>query len=364
MRLLRSVHAWAGLALAVLIVTVAASGVLLVFEADYLRGAFPAARQAPPADPVSLGRVIEAVQREFGSDARSVVFGTTEMGLHQVYLRDGGGAYLDAAGAVLDRWSARGRPELWLFDLHENLLGGSPGHVLAGALGLAAALFAITGLVLWVQGSHVLSGRLWPRSTRRAGMLAQHRELGAIAALPVLLFAMSGAAMVFDGATRSLLETLLPGDSVPAEPPAQAAAVMASTAWFDRMARAQARFPAATLRIVSFPDRDDRIVVRLRQPDEWHPNGRTRVELSATTGAVLTAIDATQQPRAARVQAALYPLHAAKIGGRAYDALAVYTGLALVSLAVVGAASFALRRWRSRRTRAAHGAVPAAEHDA
>jgi uncharacterized iron-regulated membrane protein len=365
MRLLRRVHAWAGLVLALLVAAVAASGTLLVFEADYLRAEFPAARAAPPVDARSLGGIVDAIGQQFGREARSVVFGTAEMGLHQVYLHDGGGAYIDAAGRVVDHWSAGGRPELWLFELHENLLAGETGHLVAGTAGLAAAVMAVTGLVLWWPGARAFRGRLWPRSLQRPALVAHHRDLGVIAAVPVLLLALTGAALVFDEQARTVLGWVLPAAPEPDPPaPIDVAAPLAPLPLPDGLAllaAAQARFPEAALRIVSFADERGTITVRLKQEAEWHPNGRTRVTLSAATGAVLDSYDAVRQPLAARAYAALYPLHAARIGGRAYDLLLAASGLALTLLAGLGAVSFARLQLRRRSAAESPGAVPLPE---
>lgn len=362
MRWLRRVHAWAGLALALVVATVALTGTLLVFKADYLRAIFPTARQVAVTDAGHLGELVAMVEREFGGNLRSVVFGTDEMVLHRVYLRDGGGAYLDSIGAVVDRWDGRARPEAWLFDLHDNLLIGSAGHLVTGAVGLAAALFAVTGLVLWAPGARGFRGRVWPRSSRRPALLAQHRDLGAIAAIPVLLLALTGAAMVFDDQARAVLAALLVEDgqesssrqsSHEAKAPSRGDTARSRMTWRDQLIAAQASFPDGTIRIVSIDHDRREATVRLRQPAEWHPNGRTQVKLSMEDGQLLERKDATRQSRTERTYAALYPLHAARVGGRWYDALVGVTGVALAGLALVGSYSYV--RLLARQT----GAAPA-----
>ncbi len=358
MRLLRALHAWAGLLLALLVATVALSGALLVFKGDYLRAVFPAARQVPATDAAALGAVVDRVEQQFGDEARSVVFGTARMGLHQVHLVDGGGAYVDRAGNLVDRWSPRARPEIWLFDLHQKLLAGETGHVVGGVAGLLVAVMTITGLVVWWPGGvRSFRGRLWPGSTKRPALLAHHRDLGLVAALPLLLSSLTGAALVFSDEAKAVLSFLLPQDEVAttAATAASAAAIPTAVAngegWAAVLARAQGRFPDATLRIVAFPREEPGIAtVRLKQPAEWHPNGRTRVTLALASATVVSAHDATREPLSARVYNASYPLHAARIGGRAYEVLVAGAGLALVLLSLVGAYSFgALQVRRTRR---------------
>jgi uncharacterized iron-regulated membrane protein len=45
-------------------------------------------------------------------------------------------------------------------------------------------------------------------------------------------------------------------------------------------------------------------------------------------------------PLGARAFNAVYPLHAAKVGGRLYDVLAAFTGFSLAMLGVLGAFSY------------------------
>jgi uncharacterized iron-regulated membrane protein len=364
MRLLRSVHAWAGLLLALVVAAIALSGTALVFKADYLRATIPAAREAAPTDPASLGRVAARAEAMFEGEMTSLVFATRELGLHQAYLRDGGGAYLDAQGGLVDRWQAGGRLEVWLFDLHHELLGGETGHRVVGFAALATVLMAVTGLVVWWPAAGSFAGRAWPRSLSRRDLMAQHRDLGAMAAVPVLLATLSGAAMVFPVQAKAVLDALLPSTGAAAEAPPPRVASSAATPpadWAEVLASAAARFPGAELRIVSWDEGGGVLSVRLRQPAEWHPNGRTRVTLARASGLVLETHDALAKPLSARAYDALYPLHAARVGGRPYDLLLALTGLALAALALVGGGSFLWQRHqRAFRTRASSASPPAA----
>jgi hypothetical protein len=90
----------------------------------------------------------------------------------------------------------------------------------------------------------------------------------------------------------------------------------------------------------------------LKQPAEWHPNGRSSVRLGAR-GEIVEVRDALRDSLAERVFNTLYPLHAAHVGGRAYDAVVAATGLVLATLALLGGATFLswqLRRGRPSRT--------------
>jgi uncharacterized iron-regulated membrane protein len=93
----------------------------------------------------------------------------------------------------------------------------------------------------------------------------------------------------------------------------------------------------------------DAASVRLRRPAEWHANGRTRVRIDPESSAVLVVEDAQSLGLGQRMANAVYPIHAAQVGGRAYDALTFASGLALAALGSLGLWSFLLKP-RGRRS--------------
>jgi uncharacterized iron-regulated membrane protein len=87
-----------------------------------------------------------------------------------------------------------------------------------------------------------------------------------------------------------------------------------------------------------------RLMFRKRVPGEWHPNGRSYVIIDPYTAIVVQSIDARAQGVGTRVMHAVYPVHAAKVGGIGMVALAGVTGVALSWLAVGGVWAYLGRR--------------------
>jgi uncharacterized iron-regulated membrane protein len=123
---------------------------------------------------------------------------------------------------------------------------------------------------------------------------------------------------------------------------------------------AHARFPEAELRIVSMPRGEGGLIaIRMRQPEEWLPNGRTMLWFTADTGKLIGLRDARSHPSRVKAYNLFYPIHAAKVGGLPYRLVMTLSGLALVLLGSLAVWSFWLgggRRvsvsgWRSRRER-------------
>jgi uncharacterized iron-regulated membrane protein len=353
---LRTVHAWAGAVLSLLLAILGLSGALLVFQDDYLRASFAPARIAVAADPSTLGGIAERAEEIFGQDAiRSIRFADSGFGLSEVRLKAGGGAYLDGAGEMVEPWAGNARPEVWLFDLHHHLLAGETGEIVTGIAGLAAVLLTVTGLIALWPARRAQGLRVWPRTAQRRELLASHRNLGLMAALPLLVFAITGAGMVFSPQTRALL-SILDGPAPAAEPVA-AAAGPGDLDWALALAEAQAQFPQAQIRLAIWP-RGERSTasVRLRQPSEWHPNGRSYVSFDPASQTMLSSSDARSAPRGEQIYNAFYPLHSARIGsgliGRLYDVLTALSGLALFMLGSLGCYAFLAKRigvFRQRR---------------
>src|SRR5690606_18879181 len=133
---------------------------------------------------------------------------------------------------------------------------------------------AITGLILWTPVRRSFGGHVWPSSSARRHLLAQHRDVGVLTALPILLFSLTGVAMVFSAPVRTALTWILPGGpssdlAAPALPPLPRER---EVDWTRVLTAAQQRFPEAELRVVAWPGANGGPVsVRLKQPAEWHP---------------------------------------------------------------------------------------------
>ncbi|MFN4185449.1 MAG: PepSY-associated TM helix domain-containing protein [Hyphomonas sp.] len=349
MLFLRTAHAWAGAVLSLLIAILGLSGALLVLKKDYLRLVFPQAREPISLGPETLGPVIDRIEAEYGPQGLQYIsLGDPDFGLHKAVLRDGGGAYLDAAGETVARWARNGRPEEWLFDLHHYLLAGNPGKMIAGIAGGAAVLLAITGLIIVWPSLRMFAWRVWPKSALRRDLLAQHRDLGVIFALPILLIAFSGFSMVYSGPVRATLNLIT--TSRPEPPDERVKAGPGTTDWTASLAAAQERFPGAIPRLASPPRSEGSPAsLRLRQPQEWHQNGRTYLLTDPATNHTIGASDGMAVTRADRIFNTLYPLHSAGTGGRLYGLLVFLTGLSLTVLGLAGTWTFLRKPKRKRK---------------
>lgn len=117
-----------------------------------------------------------------------------------------------------------------------------------------------------------------------------------------------------------------------------------------------AHFPNAELRRLTLPLRPgEPIVIRMRQPFEWTPNGRAQISVAAD--GKVTVEDAATANRAAALSEKAYPIHLAKVGGLAWKLGLTLSGMALAILGSLATWSFWVRRRRNAHRHAKTAAV-------
>jgi len=347
-------HRLTGFAVSLWLLLLGATGSLLALQEDWLPLVQPAITGPLPGagdeSAAGLARRVRAAEAGFGKDrVWALVLAGPSNALDQIYLRDQtGGGFLDPhSGAVIARWRGNERFVDVLFELHRSLLLGQGAKKAVGIVGLAGLVLVLSGLVLAWPAIRRWRGAAWPRSATRAAMVVAHRELGLIVALPLLVTMTTGVAVVFPATTKALLRAVsgLPAPSASISKPVDAAA---DIAWQAVFTAALERFPDASPRVVILPAAPGSpIAVWLRQPAEWHPNGRTTVDATAD-GTVIQTRDAVAVPLTDRLVSEAYAVHAAKVGGPIYRFALALTGLALALLASYGAIAYARRLFGRR----------------
>ncbi|MEM9618378.1 MAG: PepSY-associated TM helix domain-containing protein [Pseudomonadota bacterium] len=335
----RTVHAYAGVALSALLIVVGLSGAFLVFKEDYLRATVPQARIQVDMSLASVGEAANAAERYFGEeDLRVLVFATPDFGLHKAYLTGGRAAYIDTNGDVIDVWEENGRFEEWLFDLHHRLLMGTAGLWILGFSGLVAVAFISAGFFAFWPARKGIRRGLKVASTSRAELLSFHRNLGLYASPIIMLSIVTGVVMAFPQTSRQFFDRF----GGPEAPPAESA-THGQVSWEAALHTAIKTFPDATPRMAIWPSPGRAARLRLKQPAEWHPNGRTIVNIDPGSGTILYTEDARSLGAGREAYNAIYPIHAAHIGGRVYDAIVFSAGIAVSILGGLGAFTFTRR---------------------
>jgi uncharacterized iron-regulated membrane protein len=335
------VHRWVGGVLGLILVTLGVSGSILVHKEDWI--ALPHANDALISEPSRLGASANKLLAA-ADGGESIIFASERFGLLQ--LRDqSSGLYATQSGEIVTRWNSQWeRPEIWLFDLHHHLFAGETGEIVIGIAGLAVLLFVITGSLLWWRTRRTFRLRLWPTRMTRPAIRMHHRDLGIVVAPMLFLVALTGTMMIFRPVAGFVLLPLSSPKQIEADltaPKFQTGKLSKDLDWVAVIQTAQAEFPRAQLRIVSLPKKvGDPITVRMKQADEWLPNGRTLLWFDPASGKLLGKRDALSMHTGTQAFNMAYPIHAGKIGGFGYRLFLTFIGLALVLLGSLSVWSF------------------------
>lgn len=331
MKLLSFLHRWSGGIIGLLLAILGLTGAILVWEGAWI--GLPGAD-----DPVverfdQLGLI---ANQAAANGALRITFASEEIGLHHVARESGAGAYLRQDGSQIASWTSQwDRPELWLFDLHHHLFAGETGEVVAGIAGLFGLMFVVTGSILWWRSRRAFRPRLWPRRLAPGPIVSHHRDVGILAAPLLIVSLVTGVAMLFAPVRQALV-------GVEHRPKIVKTATGIGDA-HAALSAAKAYFPDARLRRIVFPSKPgDPIVVRMRQPFEWTPNGRTQLSFAAS--GQVTIEDSAAANGSAAFAEKFYPVHSGKVGGLLWKLAMTASGLALAMLGMLATWSFWARR--------------------
>lgn len=350
MKLLSFLHRWTGGLIGLLLALLGLSGTILLWEGEWV--SLPGA-DAPLVENV---RVIERIaERESAAGASRITFAGDEIGLHHVAREGGAGSYVAQDGVTVASWSSQWeRPELWIFDLHHHLLSGHNGEMVTGWAGVFGLLFVITGTILWWRSRKAFRWRLWPARFKPGPIVSHHRDIGILVAPLLLVSFVTGTGMIFDGAARWVLSPFgaIEQAKLPEVEPMQGSAPVATM-----LAQAKTRFPDAALRRLTLPSKPGQPwSVRMRQPFEWTPNGRTTLYFDGSAR-LLRVDDPSTGTRASSINEKLYPIHTAKVGGIGWKLVMTLSGLGLTMLGSLTTWSFWVRKAKRKPVRRANPVV-------
>jgi uncharacterized iron-regulated membrane protein len=354
MRLIDLTHRWLGGVMGLVLAVLGLSGAILAHKDAWI--ALPHANDPQRQEIQVLAAAVERLMADPEARPQSIVFASRGFGLHR--LNHGGehGAYASQDGAVVTAWDSKwDRPEVWLFDLHHHLLAGDQGEAVAGVAALVGLGFVVTGVILWWPLRRSYQFRLWPKTLGRYSILRHHRDLGVVLAPMLALSLITGSIMVFRPVSNLVLGpgTAKAVTAALAAPKLIGVPLAEHPPWRAMLETARAHYPDAEVRILSLPRKESGLIsLRLRQPQEWLPNGRTVIWFAADTGALVATRDARALPLQVQAYNALYPLHAAKVGGLAYRLAITAAGLGLGVFGTLTVWTFWFKRRRPQRARA------------
>ncbi|BBF85736.1 uncharacterized iron-regulated membrane protein, iron-uptake factor PiuB [Aquitalea magnusonii] len=355
-------HRYLGLGAALLAITLGLSGSLLVFRAELqseispdslpnlatpvsYQAAYAMARLHYPHADISL-RLPEHSQNSIQARVRS-------KGQPDITL------WLDpVSGRILQQQDSNAQGWGWLHELHARLLLPE-GKIWVGWAGVLITLVLLSGIIHW-----------WPKNWSKAWRVRRdkgvailvsdlHRTAGAAMLLLLLLSTLSGLVLAFNQPLRDWLTPAKqgkPGKHATIQPTGQRLPL-------DTLAHlARQRLPQGRLTSINISARPDKPVeMRLKLPDEQHPNGSTLVQADPYQGKLLR-IDRTEASNPwRRVSSWAQVLHDGSFAGNVQRVATALTGLLLMLLGGSGVYQWLARRRKQAVARHARPGVEMAK---
>jgi uncharacterized iron-regulated membrane protein len=345
-RLWLTLHRYAALGLGWLLALAALLGAALTVAKplDHWWNA-PLFVQAPAAAPAQLEPIRLQLQREFGPSASFTLRPPREaQDTLWAYVRGpwDGIVFLDAgSGRELGRRAELEGLYNLLFELHSSLLLGDAGQAVLTTAAMVYLLLLASGLVLWwpVRWPPRLTVR-WSGGALR-GVFDLHSVGGALLGLLIAVSVATGAYMAWPP-LRPLVSSLV--GQVPLKPPSMAPVGGPRMPLDELVRRARAEFPDGQVGYIQAGPPSQPVRVRLRLPDDPHPNGLSSVWLHPVSGAVLAAHRWDRLDAGHRAVSVIYPLHTGALGGTVHTVAVGLLGLTLAGLGGTG-----LWLWWKRR---------------
>ena len=243
---------------------------------------------------------------------------------------------------------------LWLMDglhflhkIHVELSAGSVGKWVLFFSSLTAVILTLSGVYLWWAGRKGFRWRfvkITPWSGRKSVALLQfHRHSGIVIAPTLFIILFTAATMMWQKQISPILAPL------PTKSIISASAQSDINTPSKALAIALTEIPGGWPTFIRLPDQSQNDALqyyrfRFQLPNEWHPNGRTSVNLYPRTNK----IDMTQRsdnvPWQYRLINQLYPLHSGYGMHWLYSLIVLITGWYLLWLSITGGLNYLRRR--------------------
>lgn len=347
-------HRWLALITGLLLILVALSGAVLVFE-------------GPVAD-AGVVHVVPGVQPlsfdSLGARAIAAAGGGVVIGIGPGRAPDEAaivGVARDTSetdyvvnpytGDILGRDTGPTRLQVIVRRIHQfhtSFLAGRTGNAVVAFLTLSSLVLVVTGLIIWWRDR--LWRIRWSASWKRV-VFDLHHALGVFAAVILLLITGTGVWMGYsrqiDPLVLALNRTPVPNGRPKQTPPDPGARPISIDSVVSLAHRA---VPGAPVMMIDVSP-DAPAFVALRYPEDHTPGGRSRVFIDRYRGTVLRATNTRTAEAGTRLMNLQRPLHTGDIFGGASRIVWFLAALILASQAVTGVMMW----WNGRAARAALG---------
>ncbi len=363
---LRRLHRWIGLALALPMIVMAVTGLIMMANpfAAFLAGIPAASRQLTASDDlhgVDVAAILAAAvtaappgqePRRWRPVQGAVAVDFASAGQQQAMSQ----VAVDAHTAKV-LW-VRQNPDSfyrWIHSVHETLLMGLAGRGIVGWIGVALLSLALSGIPLWWPARGRWSTGLTITRGARGWRLQRdlHAVVGIWVILLLLLQSVSGIAMAFPQTARAIaglpaLGSRGPRPPEPARPPEPGRADLVRVI-IAGLASAQAAIPDAVVQDLRLPALPGRPMMAVLLPSgHWQGAPGALVSMDPATARIVSVQAPGTNSSAASILDWLRSAHEGGAAGPAGRVLMCLFAIVLPLFPVTGVAMWTLRRRRRR----------------
>jgi uncharacterized iron-regulated membrane protein len=346
-RVALQLHVWAGVAIGLYVLVIAATGAVLMFRSELQAWVYPEVFRPSGAASTMAGAdtVLAALEARYPrAEISGLDFPNPRRGTFLGYVVESGRfrtVFLHpTSGQVIGELPLGGWIQQ-LQQLHFDLLGGSTGEAINRVGAWALFLLSLTGLVIWWpgralwRGGFVVSrGAGWKRTVWEL-----HRATGIWVVALVAMWALTGIHFTTPGLARRVVGAVVPLAAPSPASRAESASSAEPRPLSALIAQAKAQWPGAAMARVLLAARTGGAVgvtVARRQHGDWDSSDEATLWFDPASGRLLRADEAWRAPAGETVIRWLGLVHVGAFGGWPVKVLWATGALALVGLFATG----------------------------
>ncbi|WP_035053282.1 PepSY-associated TM helix domain-containing protein [Andreprevotia chitinilytica] len=338
-------HRQLGLYLSLFMIVLGLTGALMVFKPEIQRLGTPVTASVVGAP--AYQALLDAVRTRYPHATINLRFAADPGAPVRAFVRVGEEkrvmTLVASSGAVLNDAGSGDGFFPWLLALHEALLLGEEGKTAVGIIGIGLLLCVLAGLIFWWPRRWRGALRLHPDTGSLSWHKSLHRSAGALAAVFLLMSALTGALLVFSKPVQGWIDQAAGERAAPRLKASPGKALPLS----ELVASADRALPGGRLVDIRIPAKPgEPWQFRKKLPGEMHPNGLSVVQIDPANGHVLRSEPIDRAPAGRRLTQWVYPLHTGELGGLLLRCLMFAGALAGIYFGATG-----LWMWWARRRR-------------
>ena len=340
-------HLYAALIAGCILMIVAFTGCLLVFELKMDRWLDPKVSYVEPkGEPVPLTTLLARVQSAYrGLKVTELNFGEADS---SVMARIGGRRVFvnPYSGEIIA--SRSGEPASFhLRHLHRELMAGKTGALIVNIATLLVVFQSLSGLYLWwpLKRTTVKMSGSWRRIN-----LDLHHAVGFFSCAFICVLGVTGLVKAYGDKLQPFFDHITGSPAMTrdlaSKPPVPANAI-ATVSIDEAVATARVQLPGARLaRVIPPRDKNGSWIVQVKFPDDSTVPGRSWVVINQYSGAVLARLDARTAPTGSKIPIVNRAIHVGGLYGAPTRILAFLAGFAVLLQTATGYILWSRKRVR------------------